>query len=222
MQCSLKVQVKVISHAASGRIKHWRGELYGLKSSFFREHDDGVLAVSRGCLVLGTFSWVGFLCLSIFVLDLISHGVQAQGIYAVTRRVRIHPGLGVFLPPVTNVVVNTQPLPNAAGQGQMQGQGGLVGQTLTRPVFVRAELPVDKEEVSRKTLEFQQRRALEGSAFAQFDMAMRYLNGDGVASDRKEARRLLELAAKGGNTRAKRELEKQGWNVVSESNSITR
>lgn len=54
------------------------------------------------------------------------------------------------------------------------------------------------DETRRKVLEFQQRRAAEGSAQAQFDMAIRYLEGDGVERNPARGRELLEQSAKGG------------------------
>ncbi len=124
----------------------------------------------------------------------------AQGIYAVTRRTRMHPGLGVFLPPVTNVVVAPLPLPNSFSQGSANS-------------FVRRASPGSKPpspefqaELARKTLEFQIQRSKEGSAYAQYDLALRFLKGDGVRLDRNEALRLLGESAKQGNARAARKL----------------
>lgn len=120
---------------------------------------------------------------------------QAQGIYAVTRRTRIPPAMGVFLPPVTNVTVSSLPLPNTSGQGQAQGGSGFV---LTPTYGPKA----DPAEVARRTVEFQQKRAADGSPSAQYDLAVRHLTGDGVPLDRAAALRWLEASAKGGNPRA--------------------
>jgi TPR repeat protein len=56
-------------------------------------------------------------------------------------------------------------------------------------------------------LEFQQKRAAEGSASAQFDLAMRYLSGDGVEMNEATARSWLRKAAAGGNGQAAKKLK---------------
>ncbi len=125
-------------------------------------------------------------------------GGLAQGIYAVTRRTRIHPAMGVFVPPVTAVVVNSLPLPNTAGQGQ----GGVGLGVMPHRSAGSSLSVVDAAEVERRTIEFQVKRAKEGSAYAQYDLGLRHWAGDGVALDRAEAIRLMEQSAKAGNTRA--------------------
>jgi len=125
-------------------------------------------------------------------------GVLAQGIYAVTRRTRIHPAMGVFVPPVTTVAVNSLPLPNTAGQGQ----GGVGLGVVPHRAAGSSVSVVDAAEVERRTIEFQVKRAKEGSAYAQYDLGLRHWVGEGVAMDRAEAMRLMEQSAKAGNTRA--------------------
>ena len=125
-------------------------------------------------------------------------GGLAQGIYAVTRRMRIHPAMGVFVPLVTAVVVNSLPLPNTSGQGQ----GGMGLGVLPNRSTGSSLSGVDAAEVERRTIEFQVKRAREGSAYAQYDLGLRHWAGEGVALDRVEAVRLMELSAKAGNTRA--------------------
>jgi TPR repeat protein len=56
-------------------------------------------------------------------------------------------------------------------------------------------------------LAFQQQRAQESSTSAQYELGMRYLKGDGVEKDTRQARHWLELAAKGGNTEARYKLD---------------
>lgn len=126
-------------------------------------------------------------------------GLEAQGIYAVTRRTRIHPAMGVFVPPVTTVVVNSLPLPNTAGQGQ----GGVGLGVVPNRAASSSLSVVDAAEVERRTIEFQVKRAREGSAYAQYDLGLRHWAGEGVALDRAEAMRLMEQSAKAGNARAK-------------------
>ncbi len=64
-----------------------------------------------------------------------------------------------------------------------------------------------KEEVARNTLEFQRRRAEAGAAHAQYDLGVRYLNGDAVEKDLKAARKWLTAAANQGHTQALKKLE---------------
>ena len=64
-----------------------------------------------------------------------------------------------------------------------------------------------EEETKRKVLEFQMRRAAEGSPQAQYDMAIRYLEGDGVDKDPAKGRELLEQSAQGGHAAAVKKLQ---------------
>ena len=65
----------------------------------------------------------------------------------------------------------------------------------------------DKAGIEKRVLAFQQQRAREGSASAQYDLAMRYLKGDAVEKDVQRAREWLTTAAKGGSPEAQRKLE---------------
>ncbi len=60
---------------------------------------------------------------------------------------------------------------------------------------VQAERERKRVEADIKVLEYQQKRAAEGSAQAQYDLALRYLIGAGVATNKLEAQRLLKLSA---------------------------
>lgn len=62
------------------------------------------------------------------------------------------------------------------------------------------------DATKQKVLEFQQKRAAEGSATAQFDLGMRYLAGDGVEKDEATARSWLQKAAANGNSQATKKL----------------
>jgi hypothetical protein len=81
------------------------------------------------------------------------------------------------------------------------------------PAIVPAQ-PVDpekakaeKEAALKRVVEFQKKRAEAGSATAQYDLAMRYLKGDGVEKDLAAAKKWLEAAAKNGHTLAPKKLE---------------
>ena len=71
--------------------------------------------------------------------------------------------------------------------------------------------PTDPEkarlETVKKTIEFQKKRAAEGSPSAQYELGLRYLNGDGVEKDEAGGMKLLEESAKQDYTLAKRKLD---------------
>ena len=80
-------------------------------------------------------------------------------------------------------------------------------------VFVPAA-PVDpekaraeKEAMTKRTVEFQKKRAEAGSATAQYDLGLRYLKGEGVEKNLVEARKWFEAAAKQGHPFAAKKLE---------------
>ena len=64
-----------------------------------------------------------------------------------------------------------------------------------------------KQETLRKTIEFQKKRAAEGSPSAQYELGLRYLYGDGLEKDEAAGMKLLEESAKQDYTLAKRRLE---------------
>jgi hypothetical protein len=64
-----------------------------------------------------------------------------------------------------------------------------------------------KDEAQRKTVEFQKKRAAEGSESAQYELGMRYLKGDGVEKDEATGRKWLTESAKNGYTAASKKLE---------------
>jgi TPR repeat protein len=65
----------------------------------------------------------------------------------------------------------------------------------------------EKDAVVKRTIEFQTKRAEEGSTTAQFDLAKRYMTGDGLEKNLAEARRWFEAAAKQGHPGAAARLE---------------
>jgi len=64
-----------------------------------------------------------------------------------------------------------------------------------------------RQETLRKTIEFQKKRAAEGSPSAQYELGLRYLNGDGVEKDEAVGLKFLENSAKQDYTLAKKKLE---------------
>ena len=66
------------------------------------------------------------------------------------------------------------------------------------------------EETKRKVVESQMSRAAAGSAQAQLDLGLRYLEGDGVEKDEAKGRDWLIKSAQGGNGEAERKLKTLG------------
>ena len=74
-------------------------------------------------------------------------------------------------------------------------------------VPAREKTPEEKAEAVRKTIEFQKARAAEGSSSAQYDLGMRYLNGDGLEKNPELAKKWLQRAADQDHTQAKQQLQ---------------
>lgn len=72
---------------------------------------------------------------------------------------------------------------------------------------VRVKTDADKLEMEKKTVEFLTQRAKGGSASAQYDLGLRYIEGKGVDKSEKEGRKWLEAAAKQGDTKAVKKIE---------------
>ncbi len=79
--------------------------------------------------------------------------------------------------------------------------------TGTVVIAVRERSPEELDAIQRKTVEFQKQRAEAGSDTAQYDLAVRYLKGEGVQRDLERARRWLEKSAKAGNSLAAKKLK---------------
>lgn len=63
----------------------------------------------------------------------------------------------------------------------------------------KAKVAADKEEAKRQLVAYQKERAEQGSARSQYDVGLRYLDGDGVAQDVKVGREWLKKSATQGN-----------------------
>lgn len=135
--------------------------------------------------------WLGV----VLVWGALQDEAHAQGITGVTRRTVMSPAPGLT------------PVPNQAGSvalntsGAAQGQNVMAVRPVTVPVIVQLPRP-PAAETAAKVLAFQQQRALAGSAQAQYDLAVRYLTGDGVEKSETEARKWLTLAAAQQHTQA--------------------
>ena len=76
------------------------------------------------------------------------------------------------------------------------------------PAVTAAPAAVKKDDPERvqRVVNFQRQNAVSGNPLSQYDLGMRYLKGDGVEQDDKQALEWLKLAAQNGNGRAKKEL----------------
>jgi TPR repeat protein len=66
---------------------------------------------------------------------------------------------------------------------------------------------LDKAERDRRVVEFQKKRAGEGLPSAQYELGVRYMNGEGVDKDLKAARKWLSKSAEAGNSEAQKKLK---------------
>jgi hypothetical protein len=82
----------------------------------------------------------------------------------------------------------------------------------SQPAVVPAPVDPEKEkakqaEALKKTIEFQKKRAEEGSPSAQYELGLRYLKGDGLEKDVETGRKWLEKSAEQDYSPAKKKLE---------------
>jgi hypothetical protein len=126
-----------------------------------------------------------FLALLAFSLPIISHAATATDPRGLTRRIAPQ------LPPRTST--------------------GTPGAPAAAP---RVEPPIDpvkaeaaKADTDKKRLEFQTKKAEAGADYAQYDLGIRYLNGDGVEKNTDTAKKWLEKAAKNGHSGARKKLQ---------------
>jgi hypothetical protein len=122
---------------------------------------------------------------------------------------RIAPQLGR-----TNAPPPASPGRPVAGPNVALPNSAISRGVVTQRVMRVAPAPVDlaksqasKEAAVRKTIEFQKKRAEEGSESAQYQLGMRYLRGDGVEKDETIARKWLALSATNGFPASARKLE---------------
>jgi hypothetical protein len=74
------------------------------------------------------------------------------------------------------------------------------------PAVDPAKAQTEKEAQLQRTIEFQKKRAEDGSPTAQYDLGMRYLTGDRLDKDIDAAQKWLKEAAKNGNKDAEKKL----------------
>ncbi len=83
-------------------------------------------------------------------------------------------------------------------------------QTNTVDAEVLKKQAAQRAEALKRTIELQKKRAEQGSAVAQFDLGKRYLAGDGLEQNLREARKWFEAAAKQGHAGAPARLDEVG------------
>ena len=76
----------------------------------------------------------------------------------------------------------------------------------------------EKAEIDRRVLAWQLKRANEGYAVSQYDLGMRYLNGDGVEQDHEKAKRWFAEAAQNGNNQAYERLRNYDFGLKRDAN----
>jgi hypothetical protein len=125
--------------------------------------------------------------------------VNAQSARQLTRRI-VSPNNTLITPNVPNPSAPaTRPAPTAPP---------VAPQTRPTNIYVLPEkTQAQKDEILRKTIEFQKQRAAAGAPTAQYDLGMRYLNGDGVEKDPALAKKWLTAASTNGSSEAVKKLE---------------
>jgi len=137
------------------------------------------------------------LCFSALLLVLAASELSAQSARQLTRRIVPQPNK----PPPTGEVPASKPAP--APPAAVPATTNAAVPAPPPP----ADAEKAKQENVRKTIEFQKKRAAEGSPSAQYELGLRYLRGDGVEQDETAGMKLLEQSAQQDYTLAKRKLE---------------
>ena|SRR5437867_8760840 len=137
------------------------------------------------------------LCFSASILLLAASDLSAQSARQLTRRIVPQP--------------NKPPTPGGAPASRPAPASPAAVPATTNAAVPAPPPPADaekaKQENVRKTIEFQKKRAAEGSPSAQYELGLRYLLGDGVDKDETAGMKLLEQSAAQDYTLAKRKLE---------------
>ncbi len=95
----------------------------------------------------------------------------------------------------------------AAARGGVGASPAVVpGAPTALPVVAAPVVRREDPEREQRIINFQRQNAISGNPSSQYDLGMRYVKGDGVEQDDKQALEWLKLSAKSGNGRAKKEL----------------
>jgi hypothetical protein len=102
---------------------------------------------------------------------------------------------------------------SSASRGPATARGGagvppavVPGAPTAPPVVAVPVVRREDPEREQRIINFQKQNAISGNPSSQYDLGMRYVKGDGVEQDDKQALEWLKLSAKSGNGRAKKEL----------------
>lgn len=126
-----------------------------------------------------------FLLVVAFSLPIVSHAATATDPRGLTRRIAPQ------LPPRTS--------PGTPGAPAVVPPSD--------PPIDPAKAEAAKAATDKKRLEFQTKKAEAGADYAQYDLGIRYLNGDGVEKNVDTGKKWLEKAAKNGHSGAKKKLQ---------------
>lgn len=131
-------------------------------------------------------------CLGLFAI-----AAEAQSIGRIKRSLDRATGGNPYAP---------QTAPNRSGSGGAPAPG-TVPAPPPSPAAAAAEKKKREQEAAeteKRVVDFLKQRVADGSPSAAFELGKRHEEGRGVPLDPKEARRLMELAAKGDNSDAKK------------------
>jgi len=142
-----------------------------------------------------------------FVLGL---GLPAQGqISSVTRRTRQAPH--------AITITRTTPPANAAPATVVTAPPPPRVVYVPVPVVVHQKTEEERFAEQQRVVAFQKQLAEGGRASYQYELGMRYVEGNGVAKDPEAARKWLGLAAKQGHADAKKKLDELAKEPMAEA-----
>lgn len=144
----------------------------------------------------GVMKTLRMVCLAAVACALVTSDTLAQSARQLTRKI---------VPPATNQPPSRQTPPPSVARpaAPVPPQPTAAAPAPVDPAKEKAK----QEEVLKKTIEFQKKRAAEGSPSAQYELGLRYLHGDGLEKNEAEGHKWIEQSAKNDYTQAKKKLE---------------
>ncbi len=143
-------------------------------------------------------------------LGLFTASTEAQSIGRIKRSLDRATGGNPYAP---------QTAPNRSGSGGSAAPGAVPAPPPS-PAAAAAEKKKREQEAAeteKRVVDFLKQRVADGSPSAAYELGKRHEEGRGVPPDPKEARRLMELAAKGDNSDAKKWLTENTAPPVAEA-----
>jgi len=133
----------------------------------------------------------------------VAAGRNASGLVTVnpTPQVRGQPAA-----PTTMIVPAAMPPPRPVAAPPPPGSKLPTLEQVLAPPSPAKRSEAQQEALARRVIGVQQSRAAEGSPAAQFDLGVRYMNGDGMPKDFELARKWLTESALNGHSPAARKL----------------